>query len=89
MNSQDPGGRANGPGAVANLREQVDMANATTPRSAGVKMTLRVYVVNREGLITEDRGAVDVLHGREPLPLMSVDPPCACPRHRAGQAVAR
>lgn len=73
------------PRGVANLREQVDMANATTPRRTGVKMTLRVYTVDRYGMVTEDRGTLDILHGREPLPLMSVDPPRACPRHRAEQ----
>lgn len=74
---------------MANLREQVDMMNATAPRRSGVKMTLRVYSVDRYGTVTEDRGTVEILHRGEPLPLMSVDPPCGCPRHRAGQAVSR
>lgn len=89
MDSSDPGSRANGPGAWPNLREQVDMPKATAPRRPGVKMTLRVYTVDRYGVVTEDRGTVDILHGHEPLPLMSVDPPCACQRCRAGQAANR
>lgn len=65
------------------------MTNAIAPRRPGVKMTLRVYTVDRYGAVTEDRGTVDVLHGAAPLPLMSINPPCARPRHRAGQAVTR
>ncbi|MFE4576334.1 hypothetical protein [Streptomyces chartreusis] len=74
---------------MANLREQVDMTNATAPRDFGVKMTLRVYTVNHFGAVTEDRGTVEILHDTEPqpLPLMSRTPPCACSRCRTEQPV--
>jgi hypothetical protein len=65
------------------------MTNAAAPRKPGVKMTIRVYTVDRHGSVTEDRGTVDILHGQEPLPRMSMDPPCECPRCRAGRVVAR
>lgn len=69
------------------------MTNATTPPNSGVKMTLRVYTVDRCGAVTKDRGTLDILHDTEPqppLPLMSPTPPCACPRCRTEQpAVTR
>lgn len=69
------------------------MTNATAPRKSSVKMTLRVYSVDRNGTMTEDRGTVNVSRRceRQPLPLLTSLPPCACPIHRAaGQpAVAR
>ncbi|MET8563221.1 hypothetical protein ABZV75_22495 [Streptomyces flaveolus] len=51
-------------------------------------MTMRVYTVDRYGMVTHDRGTVTVTPGNDLLPLMSTAyPPCACPRHRSGQAV--
>ncbi|MFC8660799.1 hypothetical protein [Streptomyces sp. NPDC057199] len=61
------------------------MEQSTTPRrehEPGAKMTIRVYSVSREGLITEDRGTRTVMAGQEPLPTMGIFPPCNCPRHR-------
>ncbi|WP_159053149.1 hypothetical protein [Streptomyces regalis] len=55
----------------------------------GVKMTIRMYSVDRYGSVTAERGTVSILHGFEPLRAMSVNPPCACPRCRAGRAVTR
>lgn len=52
---------------------------ATAPEP-GVKMRLRVYSVNRAGIITEDRGSLDVLPETGPPPLSTAFPPCACPR---------
>lgn len=65
------------------------MRNATAPRKPGAKMSIRVYTVDRHGTRIEDRGTVDIPHGFEPLPLMSVNPPCRCPHCRTGQAVAQ
>lgn len=65
------------------------MTNGTCPtqnRPPGHGMTIRVYQVDRNGTITQDRGKVSVLPAEEP-PLASVFPPCACPRCRAGRAV--
>lgn len=59
------------------------------PSARGGGMTLRVYTVDPRGKIIHDRGTVTVPFTDEPLPL-TLDtgyPPCACPRHRAGQAV--
>ncbi|MFJ3302177.1 DUF6415 family natural product biosynthesis protein [Streptomyces sp. NPDC086549] len=45
------------------------MTNGTATeqdRPPGIKMTMRVYRVNREGSITEDRGTVNIPHGWEP-----------------------
>jgi hypothetical protein len=64
------------------------MRNATAPGKPGVKMTIHVYTMDRHGTRTEDRGTVDIPHSSEPLPLMSMNPPCRCPRCRAGQAAA-
>ncbi|WP_435214745.1 hypothetical protein [Streptomyces sp. bgisy034] len=66
------------------------MTNATAPDRSGDTMTIRVYTVTREGLITADSGTREI----QPLPeLPDVQkgfPPCGCARHRAGQtAMAR
>ncbi|MFD4261958.1 hypothetical protein ACFWR9_31135 [Streptomyces sp. NPDC058534] len=50
-------------------------------------MTIRVYRVNQDGAVTEDRGTVNVWDGKKPPPMFDVYPPCACPRHRPVQAV--
>ncbi|MGP4010514.1 hypothetical protein [Streptomyces sp. 4N124] len=55
------------------------MTNTKAPAEPGVKMTIRVYTVDRHGSVTEDRGTVSILHGQEPLPQISLDPPCMCP----------
>jgi len=65
------------------------MTNGTAPPKPSVKMTMRVYTVNRAGIITEDRGPVSVLPSDQPLPVSTAFPPCRCPRCRAGQAVTR
>ncbi|MET7776348.1 hypothetical protein ABZT28_11250 [Streptomyces sp. NPDC005388] len=52
-------------------------------------MTLRVYSVSREGLITEDRGTVAVLPCQD-LPIgMNGFPPCQCPLHASRKLVTR
>ncbi|MFE3635492.1 hypothetical protein [Streptomyces cellostaticus] len=54
---------------------------ATARPEPGVKMRLRVYSVNRAGIITEDRGCLDVLPQAGPPQMVSTAfPPCACPR---------
>lgn len=64
--------------------------NATFPPKPGVKMTIDVYTVNRDGRMTRDRGTVvTVGYGVMPIPTGCAWPPCACPRHRAGRAVTR
>ncbi|MFC8367085.1 hypothetical protein ACFUIT_03695 [Streptomyces sp. NPDC057239] len=67
--------------------------NATAPPKPGVKMTIRVYTVNAQGAVIEDRGElVAVGFGEDPA-VLAPDvygfPPCRCPRHRARLAVAR
>ncbi|MFD1659804.1 hypothetical protein ACFSL4_16785 [Streptomyces caeni] len=63
------------------------MTNTTTPARPRVKMSIRVYRVDRHGSVTQDRGTVMSLpHGYEPaLEPLSTDPErCRCPIHRAG-----
>ncbi|WKE67555.1 hypothetical protein [Streptomyces sp. WP-1] len=52
---------------------------------------MRVYTVDRCGTITQDCGTVTgaVDSKLPPLPQADRSPPCGCPLHRAGQAVAR
>lgn len=52
-------------------------------------MTLHVYRVNRDGVVTRDFGTVDVKGKEAPLPFRDAYPPCRCPHHRAAQAAAR
>jgi hypothetical protein len=49
------------------------------------RLTLRVYKIDTEGKVTDDRGEVEILSGGpdEPMPYTSAYPPCACPRCRA------
>lgn len=62
------------------------MAQGTAPAQSGVKMTIRVYRVDRHGIVSEDRGTVAVAGGDEPqAPATLRFPPCSCPRCRAGQ----
>ncbi|MEV0982025.1 DUF6415 family natural product biosynthesis protein [Streptomyces sp. NPDC049915] len=56
---------------------------ATSPNDPGVKMTLRVYQVDRYGTVTQDRGTVKVLNSDEPLSLSTAYPPCGCQTCRA------
>ncbi|MEV0557408.1 MULTISPECIES: hypothetical protein [unclassified Streptomyces] len=47
------------------------------------RLTLRVYTVDADGAVTDDRGKVEVRTGRtDPLPHTSAYPPCGCPRCR-------
>ncbi|WP_018545413.1 hypothetical protein [Streptomyces sp. LaPpAH-108] len=48
-------------------------------------MTIRVYTVTREGLVTARRPIVTVPydHTAAPSPMSTALPPCACPIHRA------
>lgn len=53
-------------------------------------MTIRVYTVDRNGTVTEDRGtATSIRAGKHELPEVSGFPPCKCWRCRSGQAVTR
>ncbi|MBQ0825596.1 hypothetical protein [Streptomyces tagetis] len=67
------------------------MTNRTAlTRSADVRMTIRVYTVDRHGAVTGERATVDVTTDREtPPPFGGTYPPCGCPRHRAGKQVSR
>ncbi|MCI3277551.1 hypothetical protein [Streptomyces cylindrosporus] len=68
------------------------MTNGTAPpreRTRGAKMTIRVYTVTAEGVITAPRATVKVTYGQTP-PLEGMGtqlPPCACPLHRQAGAV--
>ncbi|MBK3571659.1 DUF6415 family natural product biosynthesis protein [Streptomyces sp. MBT62] len=56
------------------------MTNGTALPKPEVKMTIRVYSVNGDGTVTEDRGVVNILAGQE-LPLGSAAVlPCRCYR---------
>ncbi|MGC0377348.1 hypothetical protein [Streptomyces sp. SAI-229] len=71
--------------------------NATAPLKPGVKpkpgvkMTIRVYTVNAQGSVIEDRGTVVAVgFGEDPAALAPGSfgfPPCRCPRHRTRRAV--
>ncbi|MFJ4688788.1 hypothetical protein [Streptomyces sp. NPDC088789] len=55
------------------------------PRPPGVKMTIDVYTVTRDGRVTPPRATVVVPHDYEPAGnLWGLDQlePCACPMHR-------
>lgn len=57
-------------------------ARALTPHP---KMTIKVYTVTREGIVTSPRATVCVPHDmdRRPTELMSSSmPPCECPVHQ-------
>ncbi|MET8827344.1 hypothetical protein ABZX40_15320 [Streptomyces sp. NPDC004610] len=62
--------------------------NGTTPikeRPPGVKMTLEVFTVNRDGVVTSSRATVLVPEDYVPPPYDRGPwlEPCACPVHRA------
>ncbi|MEU9208571.1 hypothetical protein AB0D27_11595 [Streptomyces sp. NPDC048415] len=57
------------------------MTNATAPTKSGAKMTIRVYSVNGDGEVTDERGTVSIPYGQQPLPQGEAFPPCQCPRH--------
>ncbi|MFE2444915.1 hypothetical protein ACFXDF_23190 [Streptomyces sp. NPDC059426] len=48
------------------------------------RMTMRVYTVARDGIVTARRAVVAVLVGEKsnPYALGQAWPPCQCPRHR-------
>lgn len=57
-------------------------SNESEPKADHARLALRIYKVNTEGTVTEDRGEARVLVGRKtaPLPSTSAFPPCGCPR---------
>ncbi|MFC7994432.1 hypothetical protein ACFUV2_34720 [Streptomyces pilosus] len=64
--------------------------NAAALSKPGVKMTIDVYTVNRDGRVIRDRGTVVTVGlGKRRVPAGCAWPPCACPRCRTGQAVSR
>ncbi|WP_413798895.1 hypothetical protein [Streptomyces iranensis] len=54
-------------------------------------MTMRVYTVASNGVVTELRAAVGVVVGEDinPYALGQAWPPCQCPRHRVENAACR
>ncbi|MGP4044756.1 hypothetical protein [Streptomyces sp. 2A115] len=64
------------------MTDVLEIPETTRPRP---RLTLRVYKVNAQGTVTEDRGKVEVLtDGRAtPLPRTSAYPKCECQRCRA------
>lgn len=56
-----------------------------------VKMTIRVYRVSADGVVTQDRGTVaSIPYAKWPVPQAQGYPPCACPYHRSAEtAVTR
>ncbi|MEV8064740.1 hypothetical protein AB0P32_01105 [Streptomyces sp. NPDC085995] len=68
------------------------MTNGTAEngeRPPGAKMTIQVYKVRADGTRTERSGVVAVPYGGKLPPLSFVSPPCACPIHRAAEALPR
>jgi len=66
---------------MADVLEVLDTAQSRS------RLTLRVYKVDTDGAVTEDRGEVEILVGGRagPVPCTSAYPPCGCPRCRAQQ----
>ncbi|RZU37759.1 hypothetical protein EV284_2943 [Streptomyces sp. BK022] len=70
------------------LRGSANMENGAVPARALTphpKLTIKVYTVTREGVVTAPRATVSVPHDmdRRPTELMSGSmPPCQCPVHR-------
>ncbi|MER5222142.1 hypothetical protein [Streptomyces flaveus] len=66
------------------MTDPLQLPEAPRPRS---RLTLRVYKLNTQGAVTEDRGTVEILaDGRtDPVPLTWAFPPCECPRCRTGE----
>jgi hypothetical protein len=60
------------------MTDALELPEPTRHRS---RLTLRIYKVNAQGTVTEDRGKVEVLTGgrADPLPRTSAYPPCGCP----------
>ncbi|AGP55047.1 hypothetical protein M271_17425 [Streptomyces rapamycinicus NRRL 5491] len=54
-------------------------------------MTMRVYTMARDGIVTARRAVVGVLVGEDvnPYALGQAWPPCQCPRHREENASYR
>lgn len=59
--------------------DTLELLDSTHRRS---RLTLRVYKVDAEGAVTEDRGRLEIVAGgrAEPLPPTPAYPPCACRR---------
>ncbi len=52
----------------------------------GVKMTIAVYTVNRDGRVVQDRGTVVTVGlGKQSVPARSAWPPCECSHCQARQ----
>ncbi|EFF93919.1 hypothetical protein SSTG_04238 [Streptomyces sp. e14] len=54
-------------------------------RPPGAKMTIQVYTVRGDGTRTEPRAVAVVPYDGKLGPLNFVNPPCACPIHRAAE----
>ncbi|RZB19592.1 hypothetical protein StrepF001_12745 [Streptomyces sp. F001] len=63
----------------------------TEQRSRGAKMTIEVYTVSRDGVVSPPRATVSVPHDQTPelTPLSTAYPPCRCPRCVVGGRAAR
>ncbi|MFF5494633.1 hypothetical protein [Streptomyces aquilus] len=61
---------------------QPDVLDLIEPAHRHSRLTLRVYRLDTEGTVTEDRGRLEIIAGgrAEPMPWTSTYPPCACPR---------
>ncbi|MGW1808159.1 hypothetical protein [Streptomyces sp. NPDC002078] len=62
------------------------MTNDRPSTGSRAKMTIRVYTVTREGIVTPPRAMVAVPHDFEPaMEHLNTDlGPCRCPLHRTG-----
>ncbi|MEU6380017.1 hypothetical protein [Streptomyces sp. NPDC046909] len=61
---------------------QPDVLDLMEPAHRRSRLTLRIYRLDAEGTVTEDRGRLEFIAGgrAEPVPWTSAYPPCACPR---------
>lgn len=62
-------------------RFRTAMMNSAARQKADVTMTLRVYTMSREGVVTSDRGTVATVFGGHEKPPRGcwAWPPCQCP----------
>lgn len=75
------------PDCATHYPPPTDPLEIPDPTHRRSRLTLRVYKIDAEGTVTDDRGNVEILaDGRtDPVPFMSAYPPCACPRCRTPQ----
>ena len=66
------------------MTDVLDLPETTPHSPRRSQLTLRVYAIDANGSVTEDRGRIEVRTAGpgDPLPRTSAYPPCGCPRCR-------